>query len=72
LLTSAAQSEAEAFAKRYHLISEIFYADGVPLKSMVRANPGVMLLKGGTVVNKWHYHTVPDYDDLVKQYFPPQ
>jgi hypothetical protein len=72
LLTSTAQSEAEAFAKRYHLISEIFYADGVPLKSMVRANPGVMLLKGGTVVNKWHYHTVPDYDDLVKQYFPPQ
>jgi uncharacterized membrane protein YphA (DoxX/SURF4 family) len=72
LLTSAAQSEAEAFAKRYHLISEIFYADGVPLKSMVRANPGVMLLKGGTVVNKWHYHTVPSYDDMVKQYFPQQ
>jgi len=72
LLTSAAETEAVAFAKRYHLISEIFYADGVPLKSMVRANPGVMLLKAGTVVNKWHYHAVPGYDDLVKQYFPPQ
>jgi uncharacterized membrane protein YphA (DoxX/SURF4 family) len=72
LLTSAASTEAEAFAKRYHLISEIFYADGVPLKSMVRANPGVMLLKAGTVLNKWHYHTVPGYDDIVKQYFPPQ
>ncbi len=72
LLTSASPTEAEAFAKRYHLISEIFYADGVPLKSMVRANPGVMLLKAGTVVNKWHHHTVPGYDDMVKQYFPPQ
>ncbi|MFD0752029.1 BT_3928 family protein [Mucilaginibacter calamicampi] len=72
LLTSAAATEAEAFAKRYHLISEIFYADGVPLKSMVRANPGVLLLKGGTIINKWHYHTVPAYDDLVKQYFPQQ
>ena len=72
LLTSASATEAEAFAKRYHLISEIFYADGVPLKSMVRANPGVMLLKAGTVVNKWHYHTVPGYDDMVKQYFLQQ
>jgi uncharacterized membrane protein YphA (DoxX/SURF4 family) len=72
LLTSASANEAEAFAKRYHLISEIFYADGVPLKSMVRANPGVMLLKAGTVVNKWHYHTVPGYDEMVKQYFLQQ
>jgi len=72
LLTSSAPSTAAAFAKRYHLVSEVFLADGVPLKSMVRANPGVMLLKGGTVVNKWHYHTVPSYDDIVKQYFQQQ
>lgn len=72
LLTSSTTETAEAFAKRYHLVSEIFYADGVPLKSMVRANPGVMLLKNGTVVNKWHYHTVPNYDDIVKEYFAQQ
>jgi hypothetical protein len=50
-------------------MSEVFYADGVPLKSMVRANPGIMLLKNGTVINKWHYHSLPRYDDLVKKYF---
>jgi len=72
LLTSSPSSTAEAFAKRYHLISEIFFVDGVPLKSMVRANPGVVLLKGGAVINKWHYHTLPDYDDMVKRYFAQQ
>ena len=72
LLTSATAAEANAFAKRYHLISEIFYADAVPLKSMVRANPGVVLLKGGTIVNKWHYHTVPAYDVMVRRYFMQQ
>ncbi|MDB5117654.1 MAG: DoxX family protein [Mucilaginibacter sp.] len=72
LLTSATPTEALAFKKQYHLISEIFYADGVPLKSMVRSNPGVILLKNGTIVNKWHYHTVPDYDHLVKKYFQQQ
>ncbi|MCC8424650.1 BT_3928 family protein [Mucilaginibacter sp. UR6-11] len=72
LLTSASPADAAAFAKQYHLVSEIFYADGVPLKSMVRSNPGVMLLKNGTIINKWHYHTVPDYDHLVKKHLQQQ
>jgi len=69
MLTSNSSKDAEAFAKRNHLVFEIFYADEVPLKSMVRANPGVILLKNGVILNKWHYHSMPKYDDLVKQYF---
>lgn len=68
LLTSASPADAAAFSKAHHLAFEIFHADGVPLKTMVRANPGIMLLKNGTVVNKWHHHTMPDYDALVKKY----
>jgi uncharacterized membrane protein YphA (DoxX/SURF4 family) len=69
LLTSDAPRYAQAFSKQHHLISEIFYADEVPLKSMVRANPGILLLKNGTIINKWHYHCIPAYDELVKTYF---
>ena len=72
MLTSASPTDAAAFSKKYHLAFEIFHADGVPLKSMVRANPGIMLLKNGTVINKWHYHTMPDYDALGKQYLQKQ
>jgi hypothetical protein len=72
LLTSNPPQSAQAFAKKNKLVSELFYADGVPLKSMVRANPGVILLKNGTVVNKWHYHNLPKYEDLVKEYFSKQ
>jgi len=72
LLTSASPEEATAFATKYHLVSEIFYADGVPLKEMIRSNPGIMLIKNGTIVNKWHYHTVPDYEHLVKEYLQKQ
>jgi uncharacterized membrane protein YphA (DoxX/SURF4 family) len=69
LLTSNSAKDAEAFAKKNHLVTEIFFADGVPLKTMVRANPGVFLMKNGTIINKWHYHSMPKYEDLVKQYF---
>jgi uncharacterized membrane protein YphA (DoxX/SURF4 family) len=72
LLTSSPVDVAQAYAKEHHLISELFYVDGVPLKSMVRSNPGVMLIKNGTIINKWHYHTVPDYDGLVKEYLQKQ
>jgi uncharacterized membrane protein YphA (DoxX/SURF4 family) len=69
LITSNSSQFAEAFAKQHHLVTEIFYADAVPLKTMVRANPGVLLLKNGTILGKWHYHSMPKYDDLVKKYF---
>ncbi|MBD1394343.1 BT_3928 family protein [Mucilaginibacter glaciei] len=72
ILTSNAPSNAEPFAKKQKLIGELFYADGVPLKTMVRANPGIMLIKNGTVVNKWHFHNMPKYEDLVKNYLSKQ
>lgn len=69
LLTSNSPTDAAAFAKTHKLVSEIFYADGVPLKTMVRSNPGILLMKNGVVINKWHYHNMPSYDVLVKTYF---
>jgi uncharacterized membrane protein YphA (DoxX/SURF4 family) len=71
-LTSNSAETAQKFAKEHRLVSELFYADGVPLKTMVRSNPGIILLKNGTVINKWHYHNMPKYDDLVKNYFGKQ
>jgi len=72
LLTSNSAPDATAFAKKHHLVSEIYYADGVPLKTIVRSNPGVLLMKGGTVIAKWHYHSLPKYDDIVKHYLRQQ
>ncbi|RYY30797.1 MAG: DoxX family protein [Sphingobacteriaceae bacterium] len=69
LLTSNSAADATQFGSKHKLYSEVFFADAVPLKSMVRANPGVLLLKNGVVINKWHYHNLPTYDELVKQYF---
>jgi hypothetical protein len=69
LLTSNSSTDADLFSKKNKLVMEVFYADGIPLKSMVRANPGVMLLKNGTVINKWHFRNVPSYDEMAASYF---
>jgi len=69
LLTSNSAQSAEEFSNQNRLVMEIFYADGIPLKSMVRANPGLLLLKNGTVIDKWHFHNLPSFDKLSAKYF---
>jgi len=69
MLTSNSAQDAAAFSKRNKLFAEIFYADAVPLKSMVRASPGVILLKNGVVINKWSYASMPSLDKLKALYF---
>ena len=34
--------------------------DGTTLKTMIRSNPGLMLLKGGKVIRKWSHNALPD------------
>lgn len=69
LLTSNSAQDAATFSDENKLVMEVFYADGIPLKSMVRANPGLLLLKNGVVVNKWHFNKLPSYDELASKYF---
>ena len=68
LLTANSAQDADAFSKKMKLFMEVFYADAVPLKSMVRANPGVLLLKNGEIIGKWNHTTMPSFDELSKTY----
>lgn len=69
LLTSSSVDDAKYINDQLDLVLEIFYADVVPLKSMVRSNPGVMLLQNGNVINKWSKFSFPDKEDLIATYF---
>ncbi|MET4142394.1 BT_3928 family protein [Pedobacter sp. UYP1] len=69
LLTSNSAQDAAVFSKQHKLFAEIFYADAVPLKSMVRANPGIVLMKNGVVINKWSYQSLPSLEKLKATYF---
>jgi triosephosphate isomerase len=45
-----------------------FSAGGVLLKTIVRSNPGLVLLKDGEVIRKWPSTDLPTYKELNKGY----
>src|SRR5690606_39469100 len=69
LLTASAMQAVEENTLNFELFTEVFFADAIPLKSMVRSNPGLILLKNGTVIEKWNFHVLPSVQTLADRYF---
>jgi len=49
-----------------------YLADDILLKTIVRSNPGVVLLKNGTIVQKWHYKQLPTFEEIRQTYMNEQ
>lgn len=60
-LTASSIEEGNKLAEGVYEFNNI---DAIPIKTMVRSNPGLVLLKDGKVLGKWHYNDVPSIDDL--------
>ncbi len=65
-LTSALPEEVDAFKTDYKGFENVdfYFADDKAIKTMIRSNPGLMLMKNGTILGKWHYRNIPDLDDI--------
>ena len=63
-VTASANEEIERWrdltGAEYHFCN----ADETTLKTMIRSNPGLMLLKDGTIIGKWSHNALPQTDDL--------
>lgn len=68
LLTASPPQVVRDLHDEMDLVLETFYVDAVPLKSMVRSNPGVLLLRNGTVIKKWSKITFPSKEDLADNF----
>lgn len=63
-LTSSYSETVEAFKAKYQLEVTFGATDDITLKTIVRANPGLVLLKQGTVVAKWHHNALPEFSEI--------
>lgn len=70
-LTNSLNDETGKFKRNNGIAFDFYSADDVVLKTMVRSNPGLILIRHGIVLAKWHYNDFPSYDDVMKKFRKP-
>lgn len=63
-VTASSDAEVEQWRERTGAEYPFCETDESTLKTMVRSNPGLLLLRHGTVVNKWSCSSLPDEYEL--------
>lgn len=59
-LTSSTDKDIEDWQERTGAEYPFCLMDNITLKTIIRSNPGLLLLKDGVVVNKWSVNNMPD------------
>ena len=59
LVTSSNFDKIDQFLVKNKTIFDVLQADDVTLKTIIRSNPGLVLLYDGTIVGKWHFRDIP-------------
>ncbi len=63
-ITASSYENTEEKRNNLNLGYDFCLADEITLKTIVRANPGLVLLHNGTILDKWHYRDFPDSEEM--------
>ena len=58
-LTSTSGARLAKYQREQQPAYEMMFSDQITLKTIIRSNPGLILLKKGTIIGKWHYNDFP-------------
>lgn len=64
VLSPATTAAVDAFKAKHDFDATFLGFDGTEIKIIVRSNPGLILLKKGTVLDKWPSRSVEEFEDI--------
>lgn len=67
-LSASDPTLVEKFRHAHQTGFPFYMTDETTLKTMIRSNPGLMLLRKGTVMDMWHYNDFPDFAEFTKKH----
>jgi uncharacterized membrane protein YphA (DoxX/SURF4 family) len=70
-LTSSLKEEIRRFRIANGAAFSFYNADDVVLKTMVRSNPGLILIRDGVVLAKWPFRNFPSYQAVMEKFGKP-
>lgn len=67
-LTSTSPDSFEAFKNEIGVNFDFFNTDEITLKTIIRSNPGMIVLKKGTILKKYHFNDIPKPEELDNEF----
>ncbi|MGI8891871.1 MAG: BT_3928 family protein [Bacteroidia bacterium] len=67
-LTATSVKQTNEFRHEVQAMYPYYFADATFLKTIIRSNPGLLLVKGGTVVDKWPWRSIPTYERIEEKH----
>jgi uncharacterized membrane protein YphA (DoxX/SURF4 family) len=66
-LTASPYEVNDPFRHEVNAAFPFYYSDNTVLKTIVRSNPGIVLLDGSKVIGMWHHNATPDIEEVLNR-----
>lgn len=63
-LSASVGDDTRKYAEAHNVNYEFCSTDEIQLKTIVRSNPGLVLLREGTILDKWGHRDLPEVDEI--------
>jgi uncharacterized membrane protein YphA (DoxX/SURF4 family) len=67
-MTSSGAKEIDEYKHAHNALYDFTLVDGIVLKTMIRSNPGLILMKDGTIIANWAWRNIPSYSEIKEKY----
>lgn len=67
-ITASSGAQFESLRHQVQLAIPYFYSDATLLKTMIRSNPGLVLIDNGTIIKKWHFNDIPSASEVMSAF----
>ncbi len=64
IFTASGMNTIEKFLQQYKFKGTLCTGDKTMLKTIVRSNPALVLMKNANIVKKWHYNDIPENNEF--------
>ena len=65
-ITASTELDIDRFQKEHQFYADFYQSDDIDLKTIIRSNPGLIVLKNGIIVGKWSESHLPEFEEIIK------